>query len=126
MESIPYLRVANVQSGYFKLDDVAELKLPKKVYQRHLLQDKDILVTEGGDLDKLGRGTVWNSEIEPCIHQNHVFSIRVNRNRFSPEFLSFFLETNIVRRYFINTATKTTNLAATNRTDLGAFPFTCW
>ena len=122
LDKIPYIRVANVQNGYFKLDDIAELFLPKKEYEKYFLQNKDILVTEGGDLDKLGRGTVWNSEIRPCIHQNHVFAIRVNNERISPEFIACFLETNLARRYFINSATKTTNLASTNRTHLGNLP----
>lgn len=122
LDKIPYIRVANVQNGYFKLDDIAELFLPKKEYEKYFLQNKDILVTEGGDLDKLGRGTVWNSEISPCIHQNHVFAIRVNNERIFPEFIAYFLETNLARRYFINSATKTTNLASTNRTHLGNLP----
>jgi type I restriction enzyme S subunit len=33
----------------------------------------DVLMTEGGDLDKLGRGTIWNGEILDCLHQNHMF-----------------------------------------------------
>ncbi|CAG4988129.1 hypothetical protein DYBT9275_01690 [Dyadobacter sp. CECT 9275] len=68
----PYLRVANVQSGYFNLDQMAEISMPKREADKYLVRKGDILVTEGGDLDKLGRGTVWNGEIENCLHQNHV------------------------------------------------------
>ena len=85
---------------------------------KYLLQNKDILVTEGGDIDKLGRGTVWYDEISPCLHQNHVFAIRVSK-KLNPEFVAFFLATNIARKYFIDSATKTTNLASTNKTHLG-------
>jgi len=116
---MPYIRVANVQNGYFKLDDVATISLPNNEIARYLLQDGDILVTEGGDIDKLGRGTVWRNNIKPCLHQNHVFAIRVNKSILSQDFVSSFLATDMARKYFIDTATKTTNLASTNRTHLG-------
>lgn len=122
MKSYPYLRVANVQSGYFKLDEIAYLNLPKSEADKYFVRKGDILVTEGGDLDKLGRGAVWNDEIENCLHQNHVFAIRVNNTSISPEYTSLLMESDYGRKYFTNTANKTTNLASTNSTKLGNFP----
>lgn len=122
LKSFPYLRVANVQSGYFKLDDIAFLQLPQKEAERYFVKKGDILVTEGGDLDKLGRGTVWNNEIENCLHQNHVFAVRVNRSYVTPEYTSNLMESDYGRKYFTLTANKTTNLASTNSTKLGNFP----
>lgn len=115
----PYLRVANVQNGFFNLGDVASINIPKNEAKKYLLKKNDILVTEGGDIDKLGRGTIWKSEIAPCLHQNHVFAIRTIHQNIKYEYLSYFMLTNKVRKYFIDTATKTTNLASTNRTTLG-------
>lgn len=120
--SYPYLRVANVQDGYFKLDDVAELALPKRIAEQYMVRAGDILVTEGGDIDKLGRGTVWNGEIENCLHQNHIFAIRVNREVVDASFISYAMGADCGRRYFTHTANKTTNLASTNSTKLGNFP----
>jgi type I restriction enzyme S subunit len=79
-------------------------------------------VTEGGDIDKLGRGTVWEGQIENCLHQNHIFAIRVNRNIASEYFVSIVMSCDYARKYFIDTAVKTTNLASTNRTKLGNLP----
>lgn len=118
----PYLRVANVQYGYFKLDDVAELALPKEEAIRYFVKSGDILVTEGGDIDKLGRGTVWEGQIENCLHQNHIFAIRVHKNIVSEYFVSLVMSCDYARKYFIDTAVKTTNLASTNRTKLGNLP----
>lgn len=120
--SVPYLRVANVQDGFFKLDDIAELQLPQKLINQYLVRVGDILVTEGGDIDKLGRGTVWEGEIENCIHQNHIFAIRVNTAVASEYFVSLAMGCDYGRKYFTQTANKTTNLASTNRTKLGNFP----
>lgn len=122
LTSTPYLRVANVQDGYFKLDDIAELTLPRKVVERYLVRIGDILVTEGGDIDKLGRGTVWEGEIDNCIHQNHIFAVRVDEEIAKPYFVSLAMSVGYGRHYFTRTANKTTNLASTNSTKLGNFP----
>jgi len=118
----PYLRVANVQDGYFKLDEIAELQLPQRVIDQYLVRVGDILVTEGGDIDKLGRGTVWEGEIKDCIHQNHIFAVRINKSVASEYFVSLAMGADYGRKYFTHTANKTTNLASTNRTKLGNFP----
>lgn len=122
LRSFPYLRVANVQMGYFKLDDVAEISMPEGEAQKYFVRPGDILVTEGGDLDKLGRGTVWKGEIKNCLHQNHIFAIRVDNTVATSEFVSIYLESDNGRRYFTTTANKTTNLASTNGTKLGNIP----
>ncbi len=118
----PYIRVANVQYGYFNLDDIAELSLPEREAARYFIKSGDILLTEGGDIDKLGRGTVWESQIEKCLHQNHVFAIRLNKKVASEYFVALVMACDYARKYFIDTAVKTTNLASTNRTKLGNLP----
>ncbi|MEZ4771958.1 MAG: restriction endonuclease subunit S [Bacteroidia bacterium] len=120
--SIPYLRVANVQDGYFSLNQISEVEIPEVEIPRYLLKLGDILVTEGGDIDKLGRGTIWNSEIDPCIHQNHIFSVRLISPGISTKFISIVFGADYGRKYFTHTANKTTNLASTNSTKLGNFP----
>ena len=59
----PYLRVANVQDGYLALDDIAEIEVPAKETRRYELRRDDVLLTEGGDFDKLGRGYLWSGQI---------------------------------------------------------------
>jgi type I restriction enzyme, S subunit len=120
--SYPYLRVANVQYGYFKLDDVAEIRLPTYLALQYIVRSGDILVTEGGDIDKLGRGTVWEGQIDPCLHQNHIFAIRANKEIASEYFVSLVMGADYGRKYFTHTANKTTNLASTNKSKLGNFP----
>ena len=77
---VPYLRVANVQDGYLDLTEIKDIEVLPSDIEKYALQDGDILLTEGGDPDKLGRGTVWNGQIPMCIHQNHIFRVRVNRS----------------------------------------------
>jgi type I restriction enzyme S subunit len=84
---MPYLRVANVQDGYLDLNFIKEIEILESERDKWQLQDGDILLTEGGDWDKLGRGVVWHNEIPDCIHQNHIFRLRFDPNEFDPEYL---------------------------------------
>ena len=73
---IPYLSVANVKDGYLDLGTVKTMQVDGSEVDRYRLLAGDVLFTEGGDADKLGRGTVWKEEIPLCLHQNHIFVVR--------------------------------------------------
>ena len=120
--SRPYLRVANVQDGYLDLNDVAEINLPIEKVSQYRLENGDVLMTEGGDFDKLGRGYVWEGQIEGCLHQNHIFVVRPDSNQLDSYFLSALLMSSHGKNYFTSTSQQTTNLATTNATKLKAFP----
>lgn len=79
-------------------------------------------MTEGGDLDKLGRGTIWNGEIPDCLHQNHIFAIRCFKHKLLSAFLAYLTASRYGRDYFEATGKRTTNLASTNSTKVGLFP----
>ena len=118
----PYLRVANVQSGHLDLSEITTVQVPLAEVKKTTLEIGDVLMTEGGDIDKLGRGCMWQGEIPCCLHQNHVFAVRPNPTDLNPAFLVALMGTVQGRNYFHATAKQTTNLAATNRTTLGEFP----
>ena len=80
-------------------------------------------MTEGGDIDKLGRGTLWEAQIPDCLHQNHVFRIRPNRALLEPAYYALVVESDFAKRYFSRVAKRTTNLASTNKTQVRAFQF---
>ncbi len=118
----PYLRVGNVQDGYLDLADVSVIELPASVARGVELRPGDVLMTEGGDLDKLGRGHLWNGEIPGCLHQNHIFAVRCFLHKLTPMFLAYVTAAKYGRDYFEATGKKTTNLACTNATTVGEFP----
>jgi type I restriction enzyme, S subunit len=119
---LPYLRVANVQAGNLDLTEVKTIALNRANVHQYLLRPGDVLMTEGGDIDKLGRGCLWNGEIEPCVHQNHVFAVRCSAELCN-RFLVYILDSPAARDYFYMTAKKTTNLASTNTTIVKNFTF---
>ena len=118
---VPYLRVANVQRGWLNLEEVKYIFVTHEEKARLLLADGDILMNEGGDRDKLGRGWVWNGQVKECIHQNHVFRIRLNADTLPPEFVSHYANER-GQQYFFNEGTQTTNLASISKRKVSALP----
>lgn len=119
---LPYLRVANVQAGHIDLSEVKTIEVEASQVERYALQAGDVLMTEGGDFDKLGRGDVWLGQIEPCLHQNHVFAVRPDPAQLNPHYLAEFASSEQGRKYFLGCAKRTTNLASINSSQLKAFP----
>ena len=118
----PYLRVANVQDGYLDLETITEVELPPREARRYELEAGDVLMTEGGDFDKLGRGYVWEGQVPGCLHQNHIFAVRPDTRVLDPRFLSTVLTSSHGKNYFTSTSQQTTNLASTNSTKLRSLP----
>jgi type I restriction enzyme S subunit len=119
---VPYLRVANVQDGHLDLSEMKTIRLTEAEIGGSLLQSGDVVLTEGGDFDKLGRGFIWENQISRCVHQNHVFAVRTNRNQLDPVFFAYLAQSPYGKAYFLSVAHKTTNLACINTTKLRAFP----
>ncbi|MFD9477466.1 restriction endonuclease subunit S [Streptomyces nojiriensis] len=86
---VPYLRVANVQRGRLVLDRIEKIRVPAVKADALRLVKGDVLLNEGGDRDKLGRGWIWEEQIEDCIHQNHVFRARVVNDIIDPLLLAW-------------------------------------
>ncbi|MDT0330016.1 restriction endonuclease subunit S [Nocardiopsis lambiniae] len=118
----PYLRVANVKADRLDLESVTNITVPKSVADRSTLRPGDVLMTEGGDIDKLGRGTVWRGEIPGALHQNHVFALRPDPERLDAEYLALLTRSIHGRCYFEATGVQSTNLASTSSSKVKSFP----
>jgi type I restriction enzyme S subunit len=119
---VPYLRVANVQAGHLNLVEMKTIPATESEIADLAVQPGDVLMTEGGDHDKLGRGALLDHNIGECIHQNHVFRVRCDATALSPEYFVSYLQTEAAKSYFLKSAKKTTNLASINMTQLKALP----
>lgn len=121
VREVPYLRVANVQRGYLDLSEVKTILATERDIADLTLVNGDVLFNEGGDRDKLGRGWVWRGEVSDCIHQNHVFRLRLYLPSLQPELISHHGNT-YGKLWFQHAGKQTTNLASINMTMLRAFP----
>jgi len=73
--SLAYLRVANVKRGEIDLRIIKEVSIPEDEIERYALRENDLLMTEGGDWDKVGRAAIWRGQIlpspEPCVSSSN-------------------------------------------------------
>jgi type I restriction enzyme S subunit len=119
---VPYLRVANVQRGHLDLSVIKNITVRTADRERYALRRGDILMTEGGDWDKLGRAAIWQEEIPGCIHQNHVFRVRPPSKDILPEWVTTYANSLLGRSFFEDASKQTTNLASINMTQLRGCP----
>ena len=119
----PYLRVANVQRGHLDLAVIKKITVRRADEERYALRLGDVLMTEGGDWDKLGRAAIWREEIPGCIHQNHIFRVRPPSGDVSPDWVMTYVNSPLGRAFFEDASKQTTNLASINMTQLRGCPF---
>ncbi|MFH9708422.1 restriction endonuclease subunit S [Streptomyces luteogriseus] len=117
---VPYLRVANVQRGHLVLENVASIRVSAEKAEQLKLQAGDVLMNEGGDRDKLGRGWVWCGQIPNAIHQNHVFRARIRDDMLIPELLSWYA--NGAAKWFEENGKQSTNLASISLSKIKNLP----
>ena len=120
--TVSYLAVSNVQDKYLALDTVKRIEATESEINKYRLHSNDLLLTEGGDPDKLGRGSLWANQVDECIHQNHVFRVRLTSEIVHPVFLNWIVGSARGKRYFLRSAKQTTGIASINMTQLKSFP----
>lgn len=114
----PYLSTANVQAGRLDLSVIKTIDATMPEIEKFRLAEGDVLMTEGGDPDKVGRGAAAHNLPKNCIHQNHVFRVRLNRVILYPEYFEMFLQSPGCREYFFRASKQTTGIATINKTQL--------
>ncbi|KEI77708.1 hypothetical protein N452_03420 [Clostridium botulinum A2 117] len=119
---VPYMRVANVKDGYIDWSEIKTIDATNEEIERYRLLDDDVLMTEGGDADKLGRGSILYNPPNNCIHQNHIFRVRLNKDMINPVYFSEYLKHPLVKLYFLRSAKQTTGIASINMTQLKKAP----
>lgn len=119
--TVPYLRVANVQRGYLDLSEVKEIDIPAEEKDKYHVIKGDLLITEGGDWDTVGRTTVWCHDWY-IANQNHVFKGRIIGQDIDPYWLETYMNSPYSRDYFASASKQTTNLASINKTQLRGCP----
>jgi type I restriction enzyme S subunit len=121
VREVPYLAVVNVQDRMLDLSVIKTIEAKEDEIARYRLQVNDLILTEGGDPDKLGRGTLWNGELPECIHQNHIYRVRITSNQIHPLFLNWLIGSQRGKKYFLKQAKQTTGIATINMRQLRGF-----
>jgi type I restriction enzyme, S subunit len=118
----PFIRAANVQDGFLNLSEIKTLAVSQDEFGRFRLEKSDLLLTEGGNAEHVGRGWLWEEQVQGAICQNHVFRVRADKRHLVPRFLAYAVGSSPIRTYCLNAAKKTTNLASINKSQISAMP----
>ena len=119
---VPYMAVSNVKDGYIDWTTVKTIMATKQEIEQYRLLPYDVLMTEGGDPDKLGRGAVIVAPLENSIHQNHIFRVRLQTDKILPVFFSQYVQNQKAKKYFRGCAKQTTGIASINMKQLRSLP----
>ena len=119
---VPYMAVSNVKDGYIDWTTVKTILATKAEIEQYRLLPDDVLMTEGGDPDKLGRGAIIRQPLENCIHQNHIFRVRLDESVLLPSYFAEFLQHQKAKQYFLKCAKQTTGIASINMRQLKGLP----
>ena len=119
---VPYMAVSNVKDGYIDWTTIKTILATRSEIEMYRLMPNDVLMTEGGDPDKLGRGAIIYAPLENCIHQNHIFRVRLNATILLPIYFSEFLKHQRAKQYFLRCAKQTTGIASINMRQLKGLP----
>ena len=119
---VPYMAVSNVKDGYIDWTTVKTIMATAGEIDQYRLLPDDVLMTEGGDPDKLGRGAIIHEPPQDCIHQNHIFRVRLMKNVLLSVYMAQYLQQQKAKRYFLGCAKQTTGIASINMRQLSALP----
>ena len=122
LTEVPYMAVSNVKDGYIDWTTVKTIEATQQEIEQYRLLPDDVLMTEGGDPDKVGRGAIIKEPLKNCIHQNHIFRVRLDESVLLPEFFAEYLQHQRAKRYFLGCAKQTTGIASINMKQLRALP----
>ena len=108
---IPYLAVANVYRDIIDLSDIRYFEVTPEEIEKLKLQDKDILIVEGnGSGNEIGRCAMWHNELPLCIHQNHIIRMRNKTADVLPEYVLYYLNSQVGRSVMQERAKTTAGL----------------
>ena len=115
---VPYICTANVQNGFIDWREAKSIEATTEEIAKYALLEDDILMIEGGDADKVGRGCLAGELPRSCIFQNHVFRVRVDKALIRPAFLAAYILLPSTKEYFLWCAKQTTGIATINKKQL--------
>ena len=119
---VPYMAVSNVKDGHIDWTTVKIIMATRQEINQYRLQSDDVLMTEGGDPDKVGRGAIIKNPPINCIHQNHIFRVRLDEGNILPTYFAEYLQHQKAKRYFLGCAKQTTGIASINMRQLKSLP----
>lgn len=108
---VPYLRVANVHDGHFKLDDVLSMNFSPPEQDRYSVLPGDVLLNEGQSLELVGRCALYEGLPGRYCFQNTLVRFRPAPDTTDPRFARSVFKRWLDTGRFMQIAKQTTSIA---------------
>ena len=121
-KKMPYLRVANVFYDFIDLTDIQEIGVQDGEIEKTALISGDIQFVEGnGSPDQIGRVAVWEGQMEPMLHQNHIIKARPIKDVLLPKYCMYYFMTDAGRDQILSNAKTTSGLYTLSLSKISGF-----
>ena len=119
---VPVLRMGNIQDGKIKFADLKFFPKDWPQTNEFLLQDGDLLFNRTNSAELVGKTTVYKEFHPKAVFASYLIRLRLNKNAYDPDILSFFINSFYGRRYIASVVSQQVGQANVNGTKLSLMP----
>lgn len=101
---MPILTLTAVRGFEYRSDAIKRTSLPTINGAHYWLTPGDLIMSRSNSIELVGHAAIYNGEPSPCIYPDLMMRIPVDKSKVVPEFLIFWLQSNIVRDYIRSNA----------------------
>ena len=104
------------------LEDVQEIGVQDAEVEKASLHAGDVLFVEGnGSPDQIGRVAVWDGQMEPMLHQNHIIKARPDSGKVNSRYIMHYFMTTDGRNQILSSAKTTSGLYTLSLSKIAEF-----
>ena len=115
---IPVLRMGNIQDGKLVFEDLRYFPKDWPQLNDFILQDGDVLFNRTNSAELVGKTAVYKSHNPTALFASYLIRVRVNKNAYIPDILSFFINSFYGRKYIASVVSQQVGQANVNGTKL--------
>jgi type I restriction enzyme S subunit len=119
-DSIPVLRMGNIQNGLINWNDLVYTDRKDEI-EKYSLQYNDVLFNRTNSDIHVGKSGIYKGE-RPAIFAGYLIRIHYKKEEINPDFLNFYLNSSIAREYGSSVMSRSINQANINGTKLKSYP----
>lgn len=117
-DGIPILRMNNISyEGELDLKDLKYIKLSELEKKKYILKEGDILFNRTNSQELVGKTTIFYNK-EDFVFASYLIRIRVNESEAVPKYVSYYLNSNRMKKKLLGMAKPSVNMSNINAKEL--------
>jgi type I restriction enzyme S subunit len=119
---IPIIRMGNLQDGKIDYSNLKYLSRKTPDVQKFFLECGDVLFNRTNSPELVGKTAVFNRRSYQSVFASYLIRVRVDETLYSPEFLSYYINSIFGRAYISSVVSQQVGQANVNGTKLANMP----